>query len=183
MKPLDPPAVALDGFFALRRTRLRRSWGRGLSVPLGHRCINATCASAKSRSPPPLPREVAVSGPPPDCVARFLPFTTGGLGSGAVLTGEYSVIDPEPAASGRGRVKTAHPAEFRQPDVEIRAEGWPKREFRAFSGCARSSAVSQVLGRAGRIDSKAKRVLHPQQAFRACNIWPMPRICITRLRL
>jgi len=42
---------------------------------------NATCASAKSRSPPPLPCEVAVSGPPPDCVARFLPFTTGGLGS------------------------------------------------------------------------------------------------------
>jgi hypothetical protein len=90
---------------------------------------------------------------------------------------------PQPAAPGRGRVKTADPAGFRQPDVEICTEGWRQREFRALTGCARSAAVSRVLGRAGRADSRAKKGLHPQQAFRVRNIWPIPRICITRLRL
>jgi len=69
--------------------------------------------------------------------------------------------EANPAARGRGRVKTANPAGFRQPDVEIRAEGWPKREFRALSGCARSSVVSQVLGGAERTDSRAKKGLAP----------------------
>jgi hypothetical protein len=49
---------------------------------------NATCASAKSRSPA-TAGEVAVSGPPPDCVARFLPFTTGGLGPNAEVRASW----------------------------------------------------------------------------------------------
>jgi hypothetical protein len=35
---------------------------------------------------------VAVSGPPPDCLARFLPFTTGDFGSMAVYGHDLAAI-------------------------------------------------------------------------------------------
>ena len=46
------------------------------------------------------------------CAARLLPFASGGHGSGPVLSGESSVIDPQPAAAGPRAAGHRRPSVF-----------------------------------------------------------------------